>query len=160
MQEFADRSGAINLVSQFAREDTIQLKDALFGSLASWIKADNFMGKRKFINEQQGLEFLSSLVCDTTVNEAFTMRLKKKVLNLVNDLVLNDDGIYDENPHFVRQHFCADQEFLNILKSSLVGAELTNIQELQYRDSLLCIIFRLHQYKPDILGPFLTPVLY
>lgn len=102
VQEFASKSGAINLVSRFNQEDTVQLKDAIFGSLASWIKADNFEGKRRFINDQQGLEFLSSLVCNASVNEAFTMRLKKKVLNLINDLVINDDGIYDENPYHVR----------------------------------------------------------
>ena len=33
--------------------------------------------------------------------------LKKKVMNLINDLVLNDDGIYEEHPYTVRQHFCA-----------------------------------------------------
>jgi len=83
VQEFASKSGAINLVSKFLQEETIQLKDAIFGSLAAWIKADNFEGKRRFINEQQGLEFLSSLVSDSSINQAFTMRLKKKVMNLV-----------------------------------------------------------------------------
>ena len=113
MQEFASRSGIINLVSQFTSEETIQGKDAVFGSLATWIKADNFDGKRRFINEQQGLEFLKSLFCDTTVNQTFNMRLKKKVINLINDLVINDDGIYEHNPNFVRQTWCADQEFLS-----------------------------------------------
>ncbi len=51
VQEFASKSGAINLVSQFSKESTIPLKDAVFGSLASWIKADNFEGKRRFIND-------------------------------------------------------------------------------------------------------------
>lgn len=160
MQEFASRSGIINLVSRFSREETVQGKDAIFGSLATWIKADNFDGKRRFINEQQGLEFLKSLFCDTTVNESFNMRLKKKVIILINDLVTNDDGIYAKNPNFVRQTMCADQEFLNRIKNLVEGADLTNMQELQYRDSLLRIIFRLHQYKPDILGPLLVPVLY
>ena len=64
VQEFASKSGAINLVNQFNAEQTLPLKDAMFGSLASWIKADNFEGKRRFIQDQQGLEFLTSLVCD------------------------------------------------------------------------------------------------
>ena len=68
VQEFASKSGAINLVSKFMQEDNIQVKDAIFGSLASWIKADNFEGKRRFINDQQGLGFLVSLVCDGSVN--------------------------------------------------------------------------------------------
>ena len=144
MQEFASKSGAINLVGKFTQEETIQLKDAIFGSLAAWIKADNFEGKRRFINEHQGLEFLSSLVCDSAINQAFTMRLKKKVMNLVSDLVINDDGIYEENPFFVREHFCNDSEFLTQLQNCLVNADLQNMQEQQYRDTILLIIFRLH----------------
>ena len=132
----------------------------MFGSLAAWIKADNFEGKRRFINEQQGLEFLSRLICDASVNQAFTMRLRKKIMILINDLVINDDGIFEENPFFVREHFCADQEFLNQLQSCLVNAELQNLQEQQYRDTILHILFRLHQYKPDLLGPQFTPTLY
>ena len=42
----------------------------------------------------------------------------------------------------------------------MANADLQNMQELQYRDSILRIIFRLHQYKPDVLGPQFTPVLY
>ena len=55
VQEFAGKSGAINLVGQFSREQTLQVKDAVFGSLAAWMKADNFEGKRRFINDEQGL---------------------------------------------------------------------------------------------------------
>jgi len=62
------------------------------------MKADNFEGKRRFIMDKQGLEFLTSLVCDSSVNQAFNMRLKMKVVNLINDLVVNDDGIFEHNP--------------------------------------------------------------
>jgi len=64
VQEFASKSGAINLVSQFMREDSLPLKDALFGSLSAWLKADNFEGKRRFLGEKQGLDFLTRLLCD------------------------------------------------------------------------------------------------
>lgn len=49
VQEFASKSGAVNLVGQFQREELLATKDAVFSSLAAWIKADNFEGKRKFI---------------------------------------------------------------------------------------------------------------
>ena len=74
--------------------------------------------------------------------------------------MLNDDGIYDENPFFVRAYYCGDQNLLESLKGAVANADLQNMQELQYRDSILRIIFRLHQYKPDVLGPQFTPVLY
>lgn len=160
MQEFASRSGAINLVEQFEREETLPLKDAVFGTLATWIKADNFEGKRRFIEEKQGLEYLSRLVCDTNVNQNFTMRLRKKIANLIADLVTNDDGIYEQNPFIVRQHFCNDSAFVNKLIEIVVNSDLSNMQELQLREYMLRILFRLHQYKPQVVGPTVTPALY
>ena len=144
VQEFASKSGALNLVGQFEREQSLQTKDAIFGSLSAWIKADNFEGKRRFINDKNGLDFLKRLVCDPEVNQTFNIRLKKRVMNLINDLVTNDDGIYVEQPFFVRDFFCQDQVFLNTFAGLLAGANLQNMQELQYRDTVLLILFRLH----------------
>ena len=114
-------------MSQFKREEALQIKDAIFGSLAAWLKADNFEAKRRFINEQQGLEFLASLFYDSSLNQSFNMRLKKKVLNLIYDLVLNDDGIFEEHPYHVRQFYCADEDFLNQVRGCLVNADLNNM---------------------------------
>lgn len=88
------------------------------------------------------------------------MRLRRKVVNLINDLVVNDDSIFDENPNHVRQHYCGDRVFLNQLRSNLLNVDLKNMQDLQYQDTFLRILFRLHQYKPDVLGPELVPALY
>lgn len=88
------------------------------------------------------------------------MRLRRKVVNLINDLVVNDDSIFDENPNHVRQHYCGDRDFLNQLRSNLLSSDLKNMQELQYQDTILRILFRLHQYKPEVLGPELVPALY
>lgn len=65
------------------------MKEALFGSLASFLKADNFEGKRLFIRDFDGLAFLSRLVC-----ENYTTRLHKRILQLLNDLLMNDDSIF------------------------------------------------------------------
>jgi len=88
------------------------------------------------------------------------MRLKRKVVNLINDLVVNDDSIFDENPNHVRQHFCGDRDFLDSLRSNLLNVDLKNMQDLQYQDTILRILFRLHQYKPEVLGSELVPALY
>ena len=87
------------------------------------------------------------------------MRLKKKVVNLINDLVLNDDGIYEEHPYTVRQHFCGNQASLEKLNAILTSADLESMQELQYRDQILRIVFRLHQYKPAEVGAVLLETL-
>lgn len=144
MQEFATKSGAINLVAQFEKEETIPVKDAVFGTLSTWIKADNFEGKRRFINEKDGLAYLSKLVCDSSINQSFNMRLKKKVMNLVADLCINDDGIFEEHPFTVRTHYCNDLDFVNQAVSIVVNADLNNVQEIQYREQVLRILFRLH----------------
>jgi len=81
------------------------------------------------------------------------LRLKKKILNLVDDLVINDDGIYEEHPYHVRQYFCNDQAFLAQLTSIIASADLASMQELQYRDSIFRVLFRLHQFKPEIVAP-------
>jgi len=57
------------------------------------LKADNFDGKRIFIQEYGGIEFLTRQVCSDQANE-YSLRLKKKIMNLINDFVLNDDGIF------------------------------------------------------------------
>ena len=80
---------------------------------------------------------------------------------MINDLVINDDGIFDQDPYHVRTHFCSNSAFLSKLTNFIVNTDLNNIMaEAQQRESILRIIFRLHQYKADILGPLVIPVLY
>lgn len=50
---------------------------------------------------------------------------------------------------FVRQYYCSNQVFMNQVRNIIVNADLQNIQEVQYRDSVLRMTFRLHQAKPE-----------
>ena len=83
VQEFASKSGAINLVSQFERETSPASKSSVFSCLTSWLKADNFEGKRRFISEQDGLDFLARLVCEAGSDAEFNTRLKTNVHRLL-----------------------------------------------------------------------------
>lgn len=58
------------------------------------------------------------------------MRLKKKVANLIADLCVNDDGIFEENPFTVRTHFCNDLNFVNQVISIVQNTDLSSIQEI------------------------------
>ena len=49
MQEFASKSGVINLVSKLMQQKNIQVKKAILGSLAFWIKAEIFESKRSHL---------------------------------------------------------------------------------------------------------------
>jgi len=107
VQEYANRSGALNLVESFCNEKNIKNKEAIFSALSAIIKADNFAAKLKFIKEFNGLEFLASLLCDELAQES--IRLYRRVLVLVNDLVINDDMIDATKPFQVRNFFAGDQ---------------------------------------------------
>jgi len=96
----------MNLVESFCNEQSLKNKESIFSALSSVIKADNFAGKLRFIKDFDGLEFLSSLLCDELASES--IRLYRRVLVLLNDLVINDDGIVSDNPFFVRNFIAGD----------------------------------------------------
>ena len=54
------------------------------------------------------------------------MRMKKKAISLIYDLVLNDDGCVRGDPFFVRNFF-SNKPFLTVLKAILV-----NENDIQY----------------------------
>lgn len=135
------------------------MKESIFGSLSAFLKADNFDGKRKFIQEYGGLEFLSRQVCSPQAQE-YSLRLKKKIMNLVNDFVLNDDSIFDKDPVFVRKTFGSDEVFMNQLLSVLDQANMEAMVQYQYREFILRAIFRIYQVNVDILKDRLNPVMY
>ena len=111
------------------REDSLPLKDALFGSLSAWLKADNFEGKRRFLSDQQGLEFLTRLVTEAAEDANYNARLRLNIHRLVDDLVLNDDGIFEEQPFYVREHLGQHEEFLRALAQELSRSNLQNARD-------------------------------
>lgn len=72
------------------------------------------------------------------------MRLRKKIILVLHDFVLNDDSIFEEHPFLVRAHYCADQAFLAALKALFENAEVTRMDQALYRQYALRILFRLH----------------
>jgi hypothetical protein len=88
-------------MNQFVKETEMSNKEAIFGSLSSFLRSENFAGKREFISKMGGLQFLAATIHEKTNSE----RLLKKVIILMYDLVLNDDGIFVDAPQFVRKTF-------------------------------------------------------
>lgn len=74
--------------------------------------------------------------------------------------MLNDDGIFEEQPFHVREHLGQREDFLGPLAHELGRSNVQNPRERQLRDNILRTIFRLHQYKPEVVGPVLLPVLH
>ena len=94
-------------------------------ALSNYIKGNNFDAKRKFISENGGLEFMTAMICDAHNNKS--LRLAKKGIILMYDLVLNDDNIFeDTEPFFVRKFFCNSQPMLNTLIEIISENDLQN----------------------------------
>ena len=57
------------------------------GAISAFLRAENFVSKKEFLTDFNGLQFLSGLVLSS---ENISLRLLKKVVFLLYDLVLND----------------------------------------------------------------------
>lgn len=141
MQQFALRHGALNFMTKFVEEKEAKNKESIFGALSSFLRAENFNSKREFINKMGGLQFLAS----SLLNEESTIRLQKKVLILMYDLVLNDEMIFEEQPTLVRKTLGEQmgimERLIAILKKS--GENLDDSQQWDLREYTLRNLFRI-----------------
>jgi hypothetical protein len=96
------------LMHKFVEEQDHKNKEAVLGALSSFLRAENFNSKRQFIGQNGGLQFLAVML----LNKDFTPRLHKKVLILMNDLVINDENIFEANPKQVRTCFGTEMGIL------------------------------------------------
>lgn len=135
------------------------MKEALFGALSNFLKADNFEGKRLFIRDFDGLAFLTRQIC-----AEYPLRFTKKVLQLTNDLVINDDMIFGNDPNgdrfFVRRFFTHKDEVIRKLLKNILESDVDNKQELQLREYSLRVLFCLHQLEPKKLTQMIVEPLY
>lgn len=134
-------------MNQFVKETEMPNKEAIFGSLSSFLRSENFAGKREFISKMGGLQFLAATIHEKTNSE----RLLKKVIILMYDLVLNDDGIFVETPQFVRKTFGQQMSVLDRLFDMLMSAsEKIGVPSTwDYREFILLTIFKIFQICPE-----------
>merc|ERR1712018_225654 len=157
VQDFAAKSGAINLAGQLEREATPQMREAVLGCLSACLKAANFPGKRAYISQCGGLEQLSQWIRLQGEEEvekygqgAIQRKIKLKLKILLYDLVLNDDGIKQDEPFYVRDTVTSDEPLLQHLLDTLKHANLQAPQEGQLREYTMNILYRLYQRKTDL----------
>lgn len=149
IQQFALRLGALNLMQQFVVEKEMRNKEAVIGALSSFLRAENFNSKRQFIGTMGGLQFLAQVLQE----KEYSLRLKKKALILLNDLVLNDENIFDKDPSIVRKT-CGEQmgileKLLELFQQGM--SDMGNGQMWDVRETILRIIFRVFQVCPQKL---------
>ena len=70
-------------------------KEALLGVISAFIRSQNYESKRDFLKDYDGLGFMSKAIRDADTQ---SVRLLKKAVFLLYDLVINDDVIFKDNP--------------------------------------------------------------
>mmetsp|Transcript_31176 Transcript_31176/g.47708 ORF Transcript_31176/g.47708 Transcript_31176/m.47708 type:complete len:130 (+) Transcript_31176:534-923(+) len=125
---------------KFIEERESKNKEATLGALSSFLRAKNFEGKREFVGKMGGLHFLAALLLDTKQS----LRLHKKVLILLYDLVLNDETIVTDVPTQVRKTVGEQMDITKRLVALLLeaSADLSNGQYWDVRETILRILFR------------------
>jgi len=84
-------------------------QEAIISALSSFLRAMNFSGKRDFLKNYEGLQFLIAILTE----EGESLKMLKKVLFLLYDLVINDQQIFEKShPHFVRKALASDDGFM------------------------------------------------
>lgn len=123
VQEFVAKSGALNFVKQVDNEKDLQVKEAIFQALSSFVKGPNFEGKRRLVRDFDGLAFLTQLVCTQ-----HSLRFHKKQLQLLYDLVINDDMIFGNEPNgdkcYVRRYFTHRDDVIKKLLDNVLLSDL------------------------------------
>ena len=106
-------------------------------ALSSYLRADNFEGKREFLKEFNGLELLFGIIMN---DSNATLRLHKKVLILLYDFVLNDDRIFTDNKFYVRNSLAENSHLVTRL-FTLLQKDLKEHKYLDLREFILRILF-------------------
>lgn len=120
--------------------------------MSGFIKAENFDGKRQFIEKFDGLNFLQSLMTDEVASTS--VKLYKKVLICACDLIVNDDTIFKEQPFMVREFFARSEQIYGMLIKAVSHerAQIEDVKMFDVRLWTLRILFRLHQHKAEEIG--------
>lgn len=84
-------------MKQFFTEKEDLNREACFGALSSFLRANNFNGKKEFIVKHGGLQFLLEILKD----KESSIRLQKKVVFLLNDIVQTDSEIFPDKKTFI-----------------------------------------------------------
>ena len=74
---------------QFDREKEPKQKEVVLSALSAFLKGNSFIGKRQYIQQMKGIEQLLENIC----KEGTDKKTKLKLIQLLNDLVVNDDSI-------------------------------------------------------------------
>lgn len=137
---------------KFIEEQNVTNKEAVFGALSSFLRAENYNGKKEFIKNKNGLQWLNLVLKD----KANSDRMSKKVLFLINDLVTLDKDAFPEDETYTRRTLPEEPEFLNRLFELLMKAseDFSKAQNWDIRENSLNILIEIFDVKPTLRDPY------
>jgi hypothetical protein len=106
------------MMRKFVEEQKAENKEAVLGALSSFLRAENYEGKKEFIKNKNGLQWLNLVLQDKDMSE----RMSKKVLFLIYDLVTLDDKVFPEDKKYTRRTFPTETGFMDRLFRLMMNA--------------------------------------
>lgn len=83
---------------------------------------------------------------------------------MLNDLLLNDDSIFGMEPNgdrfYVRRFMSHKEDVIQKLLKNILESDHQNSQSLSIREYSLKILFWLHQFDANKMGPLILESLY
>lgn len=77
----------MQFMSLFSAEPSLSMKESLMGALSSFLRSENYEAKADFLKNWSGLQFIAA----TLQKPDISVRMIKKVIFLLNDIVLTDE---------------------------------------------------------------------
>ena len=139
-QEFAYKAGAHNLAIQYDREVSPKLQEAVLNALASYLKGNNFPGKRVYIADMNGYQQLARELQAKDTDR----KVRVKLVQILNDFVLNDDSILDFGFR-IRNELTADLKTMTCLTDIIKNSDVKNTASVSLREFVLNIFMRIYQ---------------
>ena len=91
-------------------------KEAALGALSSQIRSNNFEGKKEFINNYHGLQFIYELL----LAKDSSLRLQRKAVFLLNDIINTQADIFPDEKWKVSDYLRNRPDFITTLVDLLV----------------------------------------
>jgi hypothetical protein len=147
VQEFGLKHGALKLMNKIYEETEAANRASMMGCISALVKGQNFEGKRVFVAEMKGLEFLAEIIIANSEPECIevdpknVLNLLKKSLIFLFDMVGADSVIFKETPNACKIFVLENSALLQRLFVFLGNTDVGNRQLLDLRE------FTLHTFR-------------
>ena len=129
------------------------MSEAIFTSISTLIKAENFDGKRRYIKDFDGLGQLTRLLLSDC-----SIRYRRKQLSLLVDLLMFDQYIIPENKLHTRQYFGGNGDVVEKLLEIVDTTGFDVYPEIQVRELALKCLFYIYQVHGKELAHIVEPL--